>query len=74
MVELMVIKEKQSEKLSIGRGLRKSNTKKEAILFDIADDMHHGTKINYTLQHFKERIKQYNEQEFKYSMFTIQIE
>jgi len=59
---------------SIGRGLRKSNTKKEAILFDIADDMHHGTKINYTLQHFKERIKQYNEQEFKYSMFAIQIE
>ena len=59
---------------SIGRGLRKGINKKEAVLFDIADNMQYGTKINYTLQHFKERIKQYNEQEFKYSMFTIQIE
>ena len=40
-------------------------------LFDIADDFSKGAYINYTLQHFKERIKQYNEQEFKYNMFTI---
>lgn len=58
---------------SIGRGLRKGDNKKEATLFDIADDFSKGAYINYTLQHFKERIKQYNEQEFKYNMFTIKI-
>lgn len=58
---------------SIGRGLRKGNNKKEATLFDIADNFTHGARVNYTLQHFKERIKQYNEQEFKYSLFTIDM-
>ena len=58
---------------SIGRGLRKGDKKKEAILFDIADDFKDGAFVNYTLQHFKERIKQYNEQEFKYNMFTIKM-
>ena len=28
---------------------------------------------NYTLKHFKERINQYNEQQFKYNMFHIRI-
>ena len=56
---------------SIGRGLRKGNNKKEATLFDIADDFSKGAYVNYTLQHFKERVKQYNEQDFKYNMFTI---
>ena len=56
---------------SIGRGLRKGDNKKEATLFDIADDFSKGAFVNYTLQHFKERIKQYNEQDFKYNMFTI---
>ena len=58
---------------SIGRGLRKGNNKKSATLFDIADDFSHKSYTNYTLNHFKERIKQYNEQEFKYSMFHIPI-
>ena len=56
---------------SIGRGLRKGSNKKEATLFDIADDFSKGAYVNYTLQHFKERVKQYNEQDFKYNMFTI---
>ena len=58
---------------SIGRGLRKGDNKKEATLFDIADDFSKGAYTNYTLQHFKERVKQYNEQEFKYHMYTIKM-
>ena len=43
------------------------------VFVDIADDFKDGAFVNYTLQHFKERIKQYNEQEFKYNMFTIKM-
>ena len=58
---------------SIGRGLRKGDNKKEAVLFDIADDLSYKSYTNYTLKHFKERISQYNEQQFKYSMFHIRM-
>ena len=58
---------------SIGRGLRKGDNKKEATLFDIADDFRYKSHQNYTIQHFNERIKQYNEQDFKYSIFNIKI-
>lgn len=58
---------------SIGRGLRKGDNKKEAKLFDIADDFRYKSRQNYTLEHFNERIKQYNEQDFKYSIFTIKL-
>ena len=58
---------------SIGRGLRKGDNKTEAVLFDIADDLSYKSYTNYTLKHFKERISQYNEQQFKYSMFHIRI-
>ena len=58
---------------SIGRGLRKGDNKTEAVLFDIADDLSYKTYTNYTLKHFKERISQYNEQQFKYSMFHIRM-
>jgi superfamily II DNA or RNA helicase len=56
---------------SIGRGLRKGSKKEEATLYDIADDLCYKSYINYTLKHFKERISQYNEQQFKYRMFHI---
>ena len=58
---------------SIGRGLRKGSKKEEATLYDIADDLSYKTYTNYTLKHFKERISQYNEQQFKYRMFHIGI-
>ena len=58
---------------SIGRGLRKGDNKEEAVLFDIADDLSYKSYTNYTLKHFKERISQYNEQQFKYNMFHIRI-
>lgn len=58
---------------SIGRGLRTSDTKKEATLFDIADDLSWKTKKNYTLLHFMERIKVYNEEKFDYKIYKVSL-
>ena len=58
---------------SIGRGLRKSDTKETATLFDIADDMTWKAKKNYTLLHFIERIKVYNEEKFNYKIYKVSL-
>lgn len=58
---------------SIGRGLRKSDNKKTATLFDISDDMSWKTKKNFTLLHFMERIKIYNEEKFDYKIYKVSI-
>ena len=41
---------------SIGRGLRQSEGKEIATLYDIADDMRYKKHMNYTLKHFVEKI------------------
>jgi superfamily II DNA or RNA helicase len=58
---------------SIGRVLRKGKNKLKATLYDIADDSSTTTRRNYTLNHFIERIKQYNEEKFNYEIVTIQL-
>jgi hypothetical protein len=58
---------------SIGRGLRKSDTKDSATLFDIADDMSWKSKKNFTLLHFMERIKIYNEEKFEYKIYKVAL-
>ena len=58
---------------SIGRVLRKDTNKVKAILYDISDDCTKGSKRNYTLNHFIERIKIYNEENFNYEIITIQL-
>ena len=58
---------------SIGRGLRKSDSKDSATLYDIADDMSWKSKKNFTLLHFMERIKIYNEEKFEYKIYTVSI-
>jgi len=58
---------------SIGRGLRKSETKSSAVLFDIADDLRSGKKLNYTLSHFEERIRIYSEEKFKFKIYKISL-
>ena len=50
---------------SIGRGLRKSEDKTKMRLFDIADDLQCD---NYTLNHLKDRINIYNEEQFPYEI------
>ncbi len=58
---------------SIGRGLRVSDTKKSATLYDIADDFSWKSRENFTLKHFFERIKTYNEEQFKFKIYKISM-
>lgn len=58
---------------SIGRGLRVSETKKSATLYDIADDFSWKSKENFTLKHFFERIKTYSEEQFKFKIYKISM-
>lgn len=58
---------------SIGRGLRKSDTKNSAQLFDIADDMRYKKHENYTLKHFAERIKIYTEEKFAFKVYKVEL-
>ena len=59
---------------SIGRGLRKSDTKEAATLYDISDDLSYNGKRNYTLNHFIERVKIYTSEYFPYHIYTIPIQ
>ena len=56
---------------SIGRGLRKSDTKDSAILYDIADDLSWKSTSNFTLKHLMERVKIYDEEKFDYKLYSI---
>ncbi len=56
---------------SIGRVLRKSETKSSATLFDIADDFSHKERRNYTLNHMIERLKIYSSESFKYEIIPV---
>jgi len=58
---------------SIGRGLRRSETKDRAFLYDVADDLTYKSKRNFTLGHFMERINIYNEEQFDYEINRIKI-
>ena len=56
---------------SIGRGLRKSDGKEVATLYDIVDDASTKSKKNYSVQHFMERLKIYNEEKFQFKIYNI---
>lgn len=58
---------------SIGRGLRKSESKDTATLYDIVDDLKWKSKKNFTLEHFLERMKIYNDEKFKVKLYKIEI-
>lgn len=58
---------------SIGRGLRTGDNKDIATLFDIADNLSWKSKKNYTLEHFAERLKMYNEEKFDYKMYKVAL-
>lgn len=58
---------------SIGRGLRLSENKEIATLYDIADDFRIGKYTNYTLNHFRERINMYDEEKFEYKFYNVEI-
>jgi superfamily II DNA or RNA helicase len=58
---------------SIGRGLRLGNDKEQATLFDVSDDFRTGKFVNFTLKHFIERVKIYDEQKFDYKIYNIEL-
>ena len=58
---------------SIGRGLRLGDNKTNCTLFDIADDLSWQSKKNYTLEHFIERMKIYNEERFNVKIYTVKL-
>ena len=52
---------------------RKGNKKEKARLIDISDDFRYKSHVNYTLNHFSERIKIYNEERFEYKLYKMEI-
>ena len=58
---------------SIGRGLRLGDNKSNATLFDISDDLSYNGKSNYTLEHFKERINTYTDENFNYEIHNVKL-
>lgn len=58
---------------SIGRALRLSDDKIGATLFDISDDFSLKSKQNYSLIHFRERIKLYNTEKFNYKIYNVEL-
>lgn len=58
---------------SIGRVLRKSDSKLKATLYDIADDITFNKNRNYTLNHLVERIKVYKEEKFNYEIINVAL-
>ena len=58
---------------SIGRNLRLSEGKSQAIIFDIADDMKTKNFENYSLTHFRERVIIYSREGFDYEMHSITL-
>ena len=58
---------------SIGRGLRISDSKDRAVVYDISDDLCWGKYVNHTLKHLHERIKIYTNEKFNFELFKIRI-
>jgi len=58
---------------SVGRGLRKGDTKTYCNLYDIGDDLTWKTRKNYTLLHMIERIKTYNDEHFDYKLVKVPL-
>jgi len=58
---------------SIGRGLRLSDDGRTTKLYDIADDLRHNKKPNFTMRHCAERIKIYNREQFNYKLTEVNV-
>lgn len=58
---------------SIGRMLRQHDDKTHAVLYDIVDDLRYKSKKNYTLDHFEERSKIYDHEQFEYIIYNVRL-
>ena len=58
---------------SIGRGLRKHESKDRATLYDIVDDLSRGRTKNFALKHFVERVTTYSNEGFKLKLYNVEL-
>lgn len=58
---------------SLGRGLRKSDTKSKLNLFDISDNLQYKSAKNHTLKHFIKRMEIYNSEKFSWKLFKVKL-
>ena len=58
---------------SIGRGLRTSEEKNKATLYDIVDDLTYKSKRNFAIKHFVERHKYYMQEKFPVKIYKVQL-
>lgn len=58
---------------SIGRVLRTHDSKEEAVLFDIVDDLRIGKHQNFALKHFIERMGVYDSEQFPTKQYPIDL-
>ena len=58
---------------SIGRGLRKTETKSKMKLFDIADDLSYKSYENHGMKHLEQRFKIYTNEGFPFKIVPIQL-
>jgi superfamily II DNA or RNA helicase len=56
---------------SIGRMLRLHETKQEAVLYDIVDDLSIKSRQNFTYKHFLERVQIYSKENFDYKIYNV---
>jgi superfamily II DNA or RNA helicase len=58
---------------SIGRALRRVDDK-EAILYDIVDDLTNGRKArNYSIKHYQDRLAIYKSEKFKVKSYSVEL-
>ena len=58
---------------SIGRGLRKSDTKSKVTIYDIGDDMSWKSYRNHALRHLDERTTIYTNESFQFDKIRINL-
>ena len=58
---------------SIGRGLRKADSKEHCTFFDVSDDLTHRKRMNFSLRHFQERVQLYNKELFDYKIYQVNL-
>jgi len=58
---------------SIGRGLRTSEGKNKATVYDISDNLSYKKYTNHTMNHLEERIKIYTNEQFDYDISNIRL-
>lgn len=59
---------------SIGRGLRKSETKENVVIYDISDDLRYKKYVNHTYKHLEERLRIYTKERFVHRLISINLQ